>query len=146
MAISQRTASSPKSSHRMSTLLALAGIAVMSSVSTCAYCQSLSPFIDSTIYVDELTINWDYYQGYTLYIEGLLECLTNMYCNFVPISVSSRIVWVDLRMLSDEKKHSLLEDCRASCDMIVRGQVSLTNISAWDIWKKGEMTTSPKPH
>jgi hypothetical protein len=110
----------------------------MSSGSISGYCQNPSPVVSPTIYVDELTINWDYYQGYTLDIEGTLECLTNMYCDFVPSPGLPSVVWVDIRMLSLGEKRGLIEYCRASCAMIVRGRVDLTNISAQEIWKKRE--------
>jgi hypothetical protein len=111
------------------------GLALISLGTNDSYGQNSDRIVGPRLYVEEVLPNWDYYQGYSLYIEGTFECLTELYCDFVPVQGQARIVWVNITMLTTGEKRQLRDDCNASCDVVVFGQVNLTNIMASEIRK-----------
>jgi hypothetical protein len=86
------------------------------------------------LYPDELSINWDYYQDRFLDIEGKIECLTDRYCDFVPISGLPQVVWIGIDRLDSDKKRNLTAQCQVSCVATIYGQVGLANFTAWQAW------------
>lgn len=83
--------------------------------------------------IEGLILNWDFYLGDTLDIEGKFECLTERFCDFVPTPSLSRSGWVDVTRLTSKEKLRLELFCHDVCDIRLRGQVNPDDITAWDV-------------
>lgn len=137
-----RRNSSLKPDYSLPLIVFLGGVAVLSLGTIHRGAPQLGKIGYPNLYVDELIPNWDYYQGAGLNIEGKFECLTQSYCNFVPIPWFSRIAWVDIRALTSIEKRRLELNCHPFCNIRISGDVHLDFIIARGILRIDKNTNA----